>query len=81
MKRDIAFPTVVRIRMDLCRMNGVPIVPDYRGQFMNGRRRYLRMRLELAKRVLANRAEEFADDPVTCQAVLDTIDALFQARG
>lgn len=62
-------------------MNGVPVVPDYRGEFENGHRRYLRMRLELAKRVLESRAKEFADDPATCQAVLDKIDELFQAEG
>lgn len=81
MKRDLCSKAVLTLRMQFCTMNEVPIVPRYYADWETGHERYVRMRLELAKRVLADRAKEAADDRRLCQAVLDKIDEIFLAEG
>ena len=71
MKHDIAYPTVVRMRAAILRMNRINV----------GRLSFAEIKLALAKKVCGTRPEVFANDRQKCQEVLDTIDALFSAKG
>lgn len=81
MKRDVCSKAVLTLRMQLCTMNEVPIVPRYYADWETGHQRYVRMRHELAQRVLEGRAAAAAKDRRLCQAVLDKIDEIFLAEG